>query len=201
MGFIGRLLSFTRVVKDSVKLSDVKLDPDGGSNITGEHYADPGDDSFPLSADYVAAMAVRRNGGSVVVGYADSVNDPKAAEGEKRIYGRDPATGLSVNEIWLKADGAVLIANANGSFELMANGSIKGLNSLGSFELESGGNFVVNGVTIDPAGNIITPTTITAAIVAASSNLTVASKEMGGHTHAQGVDSDGDTQVNTGGPV
>ena len=139
MGFIGKLLSFTRITKGSVKLSDVKLDPDGGSNITGEHYADPGDDSYPLSVDYVAAMGVRRNGGSVAVGYADPVNDPKAAEGEKRIYGRDPATGLNVNEVWLKADGSIIIANSLGAIELKADGSVD-----------------INGATITATGDVIT---------------------------------------------
>lgn len=137
MGLIGQLLSFTRVVKGSIKLSDVKLDPDGGSNITGEHYADPGDDSFPLSADYVVAMAVRRNGGSVAVGYADPVNDPKAAEGEKRIYGRDPTTGLSVNEVWLKADGSIIMSNSLGAIELKADGSVD-----------------INGAIISPIGEV-----------------------------------------------
>jgi hypothetical protein len=36
--------------------------------------------------------------------------------------------------------------------------------------------------------------------VVAATSLTVASKEMSGHTHPQGIDSNGDTQVSTGGP-
>ena len=153
---LGRLLSFLRTERNDAKVSDTTLDPGGGPNITGEHFADPGDDSHPLPGDYVATTGIPRSGGEVPVGYADTINDPKAEAGEKRIYGRDAATGLAVNEIWLKADGAVLIANANGSFELKADGSIKGSNSAGSFELESGGDFVVNGATITAAGDVLT---------------------------------------------
>ena len=122
MGLIAIVKSFTRVVRDGVKLSDVKLDPDGGSNITGEHFADPGDDSFPLDTDFAAAMPVRRSGSAVPVGYADPINDPVSGPGEKRIYGRDPATGVVVNQVHLKADGSILASNDNGSIELKADG-------------------------------------------------------------------------------
>ena len=156
LGIIARVLSFTRAVRNGAKLSDVKLDPGGGPYITGEHFADAGDDSHPLPTDYAAAMSIPRDGGKVPVGYADPINEPKAAAGEKRIYGRNASTGVEVNEVWLKADGAVLIANSAGSFELKADGSIKGLNGSGSFELESGGDFVVNGATITATGDVQT---------------------------------------------
>ena len=156
LGFIARVLSFTRTTRNGAKLSDVKLDPGGGPNITGEHFADAGDDSHPLPTDYAAAISIPRDGGKVPVGYADPINAPKATPGDKRIYGRDASTGDTVNEVWLKADGAVLITNANGSFELKADGSIAGVSPGGSFELESGGDFIVNGVTITAAGDVIT---------------------------------------------
>ena len=184
MGLIVKLLSFTRAERNGAKLSDVKVNPGGGANITGEHFADPGDDSHPLNIDYAAAIPIRRSGGAVVVGYADPVNEPKAAAGEKRIYGRDPSTGAVVNEVWLKSDSSVIISNALGAIELKADGTVD-----------------INGAIIDIAGNITSPTIVSGATVAASTSLTVSSKEMGGHIHPQGNDSDGDTQVNTGGPV
>ena len=206
MGLIAKLLSFTRVDKGGVKLSDVKLDPDGGANIIGNHFASPGDDSFPLDTDFVAAVGIRGSGSAAVLGYADPSSEPKATKGEKRIYARDPSDGATVCEVWLKSDGTILSSNDNGlielkadgsglisspggDFEVKADGSIKGNNSAGSFELQVGGNFVVNGVVIDPAGNITSPTVITSAsvvapIVTAGVSLTVAGKEMTLHTHS-----------------
>ncbi|MCK5606548.1 hypothetical protein KAR91_31890 [Candidatus Pacearchaeota archaeon] len=156
MGLITRVLSFVRVVRNGIYFSDVKMNPDGGSNITGEHFADAGDDSFPLPTDYAVTTTIQRSGGEVPVGYADPINEPKAEAGEKRIYGRDASSGAQVNEVWLKADGAVLISNINGSFELKADGSMIGQNSAGSFELEAGGDFVINGATITALGDVVT---------------------------------------------
>lgn len=185
MGLIARVLSFTRVVRNGAKLSDVKLDPGGGPNITGEHFADAGDDSHPLSTDYAATTRIPRDGGQVPVGYADPLNNPKATPGDKRIYGRDPSTGLVVNEVWLKSDGSVFISNANGSFELKPTGAIKGLNAAGFFELESGGDFVANGAKMLTDGDVIT-----------SEGVSLRS-----HTHAQGDDSNGDSEVETEAPT
>ncbi len=138
MGLIAQVKSFTRRVVDGVRLSDVKVDPGGGSNITGEHFSDAGDDSHPLATDYAAAMKVRQSGGAAVVGYADPINTPKAAAGEKRIYGRD-SSGVAVNEVWLKADSSVIISNALGSIELKADGSVD-----------------INGAIISPLGGVQT---------------------------------------------
>lgn len=141
LGVLARVLSFTRTQRNGAKLSDVKLDPGGGPNITGEHLADPGDDSYPLTTDYAAAMSIPRGGGKVPIAYADTINTPKAEEGEKRIYGRDPATGLAVNEVWLKSDGSVIIANALGAIELKADGSVN-----------------INGAVISAAGEVTSAT-------------------------------------------
>lgn len=141
MGSIAKLLSFTRVLRNGAKLSDVKLDPGGGANLTAEHFADAGDDSHPLPGDYVATVGIPRDGGQAAVGYADTINDPKAAAGEKRIYGRDASTGAAVNEVWLKADGSVMIANSNGAIELKADGSVD-----------------INGAIISVAGEVTSAT-------------------------------------------
>lgn len=200
-GVIGKLLSFSFAIRNSVKVGDAKLDPGGGPNVTAEHFAPPGDDSHPLPGDYVYAGTTPQQGRRSALGYIDPVNDAQAAPGEKRIYARDAGTGAVVCEIWLKNDGTALIANDNGSVTLSPDGSILGQNGAGQFELEVGGDFVVNGATIDTAGNITTDATITGETVAANTSLTVAAKEMSGHTHPQGVDSNGDTQQDTGGPV
>lgn len=162
MGRIAKLLSFVRVTRNDAKISDVKIDPGGGSNITAEHFAPAGDDSFPLKTDYVVTNDIPRTGGEAAIGYLDPINTPKAQEGDKRIYARDANTGAVIVEIWLKNDGTAITSNSNGSFTLNPDGSIKGSNGAGSFELQAGGDFVVNGVTIDTSGNIVTGGTLNA---------------------------------------
>lgn len=141
MGRVAKVLSFLRTTRNGAKLSDVKLDPGGGSNITGEHFADPGDDSYPLEGDYAATLEIPRSGSQVPIGYSDTINTPKAEAGEKRIYGRDPATGQAVNEVWLKSDSSVIISNALGAIELKADGSVD-----------------INGAVISPTGEVTNAT-------------------------------------------
>lgn len=217
-GRVGKVLEFIRAVRNGAKLSDVKVNLGARENATAEHFGAPGDDAFPLNTDYVLSVGTNRTGREAVVGYADIINEPKATPGDRRIIGRDADTGVEVVETWLKSDGSALTSNANGSillkpdgsavitspagvFSVNADGSISGANSAGSFELEAGGNFVVNGVIIDTAGNITAPgVTMTAGLVIsgvagtisgaasvdAATSLTVAGKEIAGHNHPAG---------------
>ena len=224
---IAKLLSFVRTVVNGAKVTDVEVDIGGGDNRTAHHYSSPGDDSFPLTTDYALTSDVARSGSKAVHGYIDPINDPVSQEGDKRVYGRDPNTGAPVNQVWLKNDGSVLISNDNGSvllrpdggsivttpnstLDAKADGSIKGVNGSGSFELQVGGDMNINGAVIDTSGNITSPGIITAvtsvnapliAATGASGSLTVRGIEMNDHRHSQGSDSNGDTQVNTNGPV
>jgi len=172
MGRIAKLLSFVRSLAGDAKVSDVKVNPGGGANVTAQHFSTPGDDSHPMPGDYVATVPVQRTGSEVAVGYLDPLNEPKALSGDKRIYARD-ADGVVIVEVWLKNDGTALTSNANGSSTLSPDGSQKGVNANGSFELQANGNFVVNGVTIDTSGNVTIPT-----------SLTLGGKEIAGHDHA-----------------
>lgn len=174
-GLIAKLLSFTRVTKNGAKVSDVKVDRSGGDNATPEHFSSPGDDSFPITTDYVALMPVGSGSRFVTVGYVDPINEPKGTEGDKRIYARDPSDGSVVAEVWLKSDGSITGENGNGSFALQADGK-----------------FVVNGVEIDTMGNITSPTSISAPSVVANG------KELAGHNHniLSGSSAPGPTGVN-----
>ena len=189
MGRVAAILEFVRALRNDVKVSDVKVDRGGGDNRTLEHFADSGDDSFPLPMDYVASVDQDGTGRESAVGYLDPLNEQKATAGDKRIYARDPATGAQVVEVWLKSDGTASTENdngssvlapdgsvtgtsPNGSFTLAADGSVTGTNANGSFVLQAGGNFVVNGVTIAANGDVTIPT-----------SLTLASKEIAGHDH------------------
>lgn len=180
MGWVARVLSFARVAdRNGAKVSDVQIDTGGGPNLTVEHFASPGDDSYPLDTDYATGHAVQQTGREAVVGYVDPKNTPKALKGDKRIYARDSSTGATVVEVWLKNDGEALTSNDNGSiklrpdggaitttpngtFDAKADGSFKGVNGNGSFELQANGDFLVNGVKIDTNGNITTPGTLNA---------------------------------------
>lgn len=115
--------------------------------------------------------------------------------------------------VLLRPDGGSIITTPASTFDCAAGGEIKGDNGSGYFKLLSSGVFEVNLVTIDPSGNIVTPQTLTAAVsisspaIAAtggggsvtSPSVVANGKELVGHTHSQGNDSNGDSQVNTSG--
>ena len=209
MGRIARILSFVRSEINGAKVSDVKSDPGGGPNTTSQHFQPAGDDAHPLPGDYVATSAAAGTGRETAVGYLDPANEQKATAGEKRIYARDPESGDSVVEVWLKSDGTAVVVNTNGSvtlapdggttvetpaatFTAAASGSIKGENGGGVFELTPGGDFVVNGVTIGTDGSIDTPTKVT------TPSAIINGVEAASHTHPQGNDSAGNTEQDTG---
>lgn len=144
MGRIAKILSFLRVTRNTAKISDVKVDSGGGANITAEHFAPVGDDSYPLKTDYALTIGTRRSGGEAVVGYSDPLNTPKAAEGDKRIYARDPSDGSVVAEMWLKNDGSIVMTNEAGDNIINPDGSVD----------------FANGATIDKDGDVISSTGI-----------------------------------------
>jgi hypothetical protein len=160
MGRISKVLSFLRTLKNGAKVSDVKIDSGGRVNITAEHFAPAGDDSYPLTTDYAVTVHIQKTGGEVTVGYVDPLSEPQAQPGDKRIYARNEA-GVPTVQVWLKNDGAAVISNGNGSIEL-----------------EAGGDVVINGATIDTAGNISSPTSI------AAPSIVVDGKELDDHVHS-----------------
>ena len=186
MGRIAKTLSFSRIEKNGAKISEVKADLGANLIKTTEHYSSAGDDSFPMVGDYIALNTDSGTGRESAIGYLDPLNEPKALSGDKRIYARDE-DGVLIVEVWLKNTGEAKILNESGSVTLRADGSIKGENSNGSFELVVGGDFVVNNVTIDTAGNVTIP-----------SSLTLDGKEIAGHDHSQDDDSGGNTETDTG---
>lgn len=176
-GLIAKVLSFTRRVKNGAHVSDVKVDRSGGDNATPEHFSSPGEDSFPLTTDYAALMPVGFGSRFVTVGYVDPINEPKALEGEKRIYARDPSDGSVSVEVWLKSDGTAVTENDQAIFTVAPDGAITGENGNGSFGLQADGKFVVNGVEIDTIGKITSPEAIEAPSIIANG------KELAGHDH------------------
>jgi hypothetical protein len=200
MGVVAKILSITRVLRNGAYITDVKSDPGGGANVTAEHFSSPGDDSHPLNSDYAALGVAMGTGRRSALGYVDPINEPQSEEGDKRIYSRSPETALHVAHVWLKKDATIEASNENGSifllpdggsivttqgcsFSINSDGSIVGSNGSGSFELNVGGSFVVNGVEIDPDGNITTPGTLNAdSITSDDQNITLST-----HTHNSGT--------------
>lgn len=163
MGLIAAVIAFARRADHS----EATIDPGGGSNITADHFADPGDDSYPLDTDYALIVSTGRTGGGAAVGYVDPVTTKKAGPGEKRIYARDTA-GTVICEIWLQNDGTIEIQNDNGSITLASNGDVN-----------------INGVIIDAGGGITAP-----------GSLVLNGKELDGHTHPA-ADPPGNTGPNS----
>jgi len=207
-GIIGKLLSFARVQREGAKLSDVKIDIGGGDVLTAEYTHPSGDDSFPLPDDYVSLVRIPRSGRVLVLGFVETDAEQKAEAGDKRIYARD-ASRVEMAEVWLKSDGTVVVANDNGSFTLRPDGSQIGENSNGNFELRADGSHRtenasgyiellangtvdINGATINPAGDIETPTKVTAP------SMIVDGKELKDHDHniTSGSSSPGPTGPN-----
>ena len=176
--------SFIRTVRNGANVTDVKCDPGGGAISTKEHSSAPGDDSFPLLTDIAISVPVPGSGKEAVVGYLDPLNEAGAESGEKRIYSRQ-ADGTIVADVFLKNDGTIVAENDNAVLEISPDGSAILTNGPGVFSMQVDGTFDINGLTITPAGEIVTALGV----------------DLDTHTHAQANDSASDTQANTGPPL
>ncbi len=180
MGRIAKLLSFVRTLRNGANLSDVEANPGGSPNITGSHFADPGDDSNPLPGDYVALITDLGTGRENIVGYLDIKNLQKSAAGDKRIYSRD-ASGAQISEVWLKNDGTILSQNSAVSCQLDPSGTATIQNAAGSITLQADGEVNINGARITTDGDIVSATGVS----------------MNNHNHSQAADSNGDAEADT----
>lgn len=138
MGRISFLKSFNRTERNGAKVSDMIVDPGGGSDITAEHFAPIGDDSVPLPGDFALIENEEGTGRKAVVGYLDPKNTQESQAGEKRIYAR-AESGQVVVQIWLKNDGEAVMINNNGYFRLEPSGLV-----------------MANGARITTDGDVIT---------------------------------------------
>lgn len=200
MARISWVKSFFRTEREGVKVTDVKVDPGAGANVTPHHYAGPGDDSAPLPSDRVVIVRDLRTGVEVAVGYLDPKSPQKAVPGEFRGQARN-AAGDEVAQIWLKKTGEAILSNALGSavlgaagsflftmplstLAMPADGSFLFTGPAGTFGMDAAGLFNANGVTIDAADVMDVPL-----------SLFVDSKELADHDHKAGTPP-GDTGPN-----
>lgn len=135
MSRIGEVLASRRVHDEDGHGLDVQCDPGGGANVTAPVFAPPGTDAAPLPGDWVALEDSPGTGAEQATGFADTKLEGKAKPGEHRIYARR-ADGTLAIELWLKADGTLVIG--------------------------SGGDVTINGVTITASGEIRAPGEVTA---------------------------------------
>lgn len=157
MGLISKVLSYTRIAdRFGAKVSDVKHDPGGGANETGEHFQAANQDAVPLPGDYLLTVSVQRTGGQVVVGFIDPNQEQTAEPGEYRAYARD-GDGVQVVQVHLKKDGAAVIDNENGSVTLNPDGSIVLSTPHGDNTFATDGSVAFSaGAQIDSAGDVLT---------------------------------------------
>jgi hypothetical protein len=141
---VATVLDSERTTEDGAHVVDVKADLGGGDNVTLDHFAPPGVDALPLPGDAAAVGDGAGTGNAHATGYNDPLNAGRALPGEHRIYARD-SDGNVVAEVWVKGSAHIVIENAEGTIELRADGTID-----------------LNGVTIDPQGNITAPGEVTA---------------------------------------
>lgn len=139
MGGLGTVVEFTRAVVEGSQTPEVKVDRAGGDAVTAYHFAPPGDDSQPLPSDLAYLGEDVGAGNAQALGYQDPETPPLAGPGEKRIYARSGA-GVASCEVWLKADGSVVVKNDAGSLELAPDGAATLANQLGSIALDAAGN-------------------------------------------------------------
>lgn len=161
MGFLATVLEFTRSVVDGAQAPEVKVDRGGGDAVTGYHFAPPGDDAQPLKSDVAYLGRTEGKGTAQVLGYQDPANAGLAGPGERRLYARS-ADGTVVAQLWLKADGTVVLSNDLGSVELAADGTITATNGQASAALAIDGaaslSNALGGIAVDAAGNVTATT-------------------------------------------
>jgi hypothetical protein len=126
MGWLARVFGIEKKNDDGAHGVDVVVDLGGGNLATVEHFADPGEDSPPLTHDVAAGDDAPGQGNLQAYGYADTKNPSLASPGEKRTYARDPQ-GNTKCHVWQKGDGTIVIEVLNqgtAPIEIKSQGTI-----------------------------------------------------------------------------
>lgn len=155
MGLIGQILSFLHITKNDANVSEITVDLGGGDTEASEFYTGVGDDSQPLTGDYL--FTINQHGGkkSIAVAYLDPKLSPVAEPGDKRIYSRS-ADGSVVASVWLKNTGEMVFENEKATITLEADGEMILTNGSATATLKTSGVVDVNGATITTIGDVLT---------------------------------------------
>lgn len=183
MGLIGRVLNWVTASGRSVPGRQVLVALGARERLTADVYPPLNTDVQGLPGDLPYCASGTGTGRRVALGWLEQVAQQFAEPGELRTYGRNDE-GVTVCEVWLKNDGTLLLNNSMCSFELTPNGTITGSNNAGSFTLQTNGDLNANGARMTVDGDVVTSD----------------GKSLRNHTHTQGNDSAGNTQVPTNPP-
>jgi hypothetical protein len=179
MGALATILSTEAAEREGVQTVECKCDLGGAQNVTAKLCLPSGFDARPLPGDSIALLETQTSGGFVGVGFVDPKTERLAADGEQRIYARD-AGGATAASVWVKADGTVMVE---------ATGAVEVRNGQGAMKLDASGMIDLNGVKIDPTGNVTAPGTVavtgevSGASIAASTSLKIGVLEVATHIH------------------
>ncbi|MCK5611181.1 hypothetical protein KAR91_55420 [Candidatus Pacearchaeota archaeon] len=132
----------------------------------------------------------RDRGFLVSTAYHNQLIAPVAVHGERRIYSTNQAGSLVKAEVFLKQDGTILIDNGGVTITAHPSGLLE-IETSGNTEITSAKTIINNDVEI--GGDIDMTGIIKGANV-------FNGVDSDAHIHAQGNDSDGDTEQDTGGP-
>lgn len=138
MGSLATVTAFERETVDGALAPECKVDRGGGDLATASCFSPLGDDAPPLPGDVAYLGDDAGTGTAQIIAYQDPTTPAPAAPGEKRIYSRS-GPGVVAAEIWLRADGSILVTNAGGTLELAATGAARLANALGSIEVDVAG--------------------------------------------------------------
>lgn len=163
MGFLASLVEFLRTNDQGVPTPEVKCDNGDGDPVTAGHFTPPGTDARPLPGDVGYLGDDLGAGNAQALAWQDPVNEGVAGAGEHRTYSR-ASDGSIVAEVWLKADGSILVHSvlASSTVELAADGSISlatpqasaAFGADGAIELSN----ALGGIAIDASGNVVATT-------------------------------------------
>ena len=201
MGRIGKVIK-SYIAKLSGSSTDAQfssVEEFAGDQRTVQIFGPCNEDFAPPENCKTINIPLGRGRGFLIsAAYHNQQITPAAVHGERRIYSTNQAGTVVMAEVFLKQDGTILIKNATITITVNPSGLLE-IETDGNTEITSAKTIINNDVdiigTLNASVSVVSPT------VAAATSLTVDGKEMDDHRHSQGIDSDGDTQQNTDGPV
>lgn len=212
MGRIGKVIKsyIDKLSGSSTNAQVASVEEFAGDQRTVQIFGPCNEDFAPPENCKTINIPLGRGRGFLIsAAYHNQQISPVAVHGERRIYSTNQAGDTVMAEVFLKQDGTILIKNAKVTITADPSGLLK-IESDGNTEITSLKTIINNDVDIIGSLNVSTQittpivaasTSVAAPTIAAATSLTVDSKEMKDHGHPQGVDSNNDTQQNTGGPV
>lgn len=218
MGRIGRIVKsyIAKLSGSSTNAQVASVEEFAGDQRTVQVFGPCNEDFAPPENCKTIDISLGRGRGLLVsAAYHNQQVPPVAVHGERRLYSTNQAGDTVMAEVFLKQHGTILIDNDNASLTIDPSGLVEIKNAKvtitadpsGLLTIETDGNTEITSLKtiinndVEIVGTLNVTTSVTAPTVAATTSLTIKGKEMDDHRHAQGNDSDGDTEVDTSGPI